>query len=226
MSHGTNGTGTSPAARSARRLLLTPRVVLIPSAAQARAAFMAASHAELGAYLGALGLNVAAGSALGRKAERLAECLRVLGSYPNYARAALWHQRLVEASDVPAASALRAELPSLQPGVAGADSFARPDGRDLEEYQGVLGDAPPPPPGGSGAPTPFGAIVAAPASGGAATALSDAQRDALLLSLVAANNQMVGDFDSALVDRQNEYVRAQNRGTAAVQLYRGVRATQ
>ena len=64
MSHGAGGTGSSPAARSARRLVITPRVVLIPSAAQAKAAFMAASHAELGAYLGALGLNVAAGRRL------------------------------------------------------------------------------------------------------------------------------------------------------------------
>ena len=206
MSHGTGGVVV---ARSARRQLLTPQRVLIPSVAQADAAFRGASHAELGEMLETLGLNVSAGSALGRKAARLAECLRVLGAFPNYARAALWHQRLVEAGAVPAASALQAELPSLQPGVAGADSFDRPDGRDLEEYDGVLGDAPPPPSGGGTARSPFGALIAPPPGGAdAATALTDAQRDALLLSLLSGHNEMVNNFDHALTDRQDEYVRA------------------
>ena len=92
MNHGSSG-GRRTLAFIPSVATPKPGSVPVPSLADARAAFGSGvgslrSH-ELGKVLASLHLDVSVGSALARVAKRRAEALRVLGSYPNYARAAL-----------------------------------------------------------------------------------------------------------------------------------------
>ena len=95
-----------------------------------------------------------------------------------------------------------------------AAPFDRPDGRDLEETGGSLGSPDP-----SGVrDTPFGSLIPAPPVGPPPSGGAAAHTDALLRQLVHEHNALVQNFDAALADRTDRYVRDANLGLGRVRL--------
>ena len=182
--------------------------VPVPSTEDTVAFLASCSSAQAAAMLALLNIEAGAGSTLSRKAERVAELSRVLRVYPNYVRAAHWHSLLIAAGDVPGASAVQAVLPVAEGGATVAAPFDRPDGRDLEEVGGSLGSPDP-----SGVrDTPFGSLIPAPPVGPPPSGGAAAHTDALLRQLVHEHNSLVQNFDAALADRTDRYVREANLG--------------
>ena len=185
----------------------------LPSLTETQAALTDGSMrtADIGEWLSALGLDVSPSSALARLSERRAEALRILSGFPVYARAALWHLRLAGADDVAGASAVQSFLPPSEPGATVAASFARPDGRDLEEVGGALARY-----GTSGAPaaTPFGQIIAMPPAPptGQPPGVAAAATEAMLRQLVASQNSMVTNFGQVFTEQSDGYCKVLVRG--------------
>ena len=175
-----------PDSGARRALLATPGglSVPLPSATEAAADFQSLPSSTLAAILDGLGLDTSANGNLRLLAQRRAELLRILGVFPNYARAALWLSRLLAGGHVAAASALQSLLPPAEAGFAmAAAPFDRLDGLDLRE---AGGDVSSPAPGSRA--TPFGAVIPLPPAPPPGSPAGARAQYALLQRLVASNN--------------------------------------